>query len=156
MKAYVSCKQALLHNLNPHDMFAANWKGYSPFYPPWLEPPQHNLDDATLQRYQELGEKWSQVWMNRKNDALSLYNHVTCNGAVFVTSDGHFLKRRAALRQLTLRYFKLDVQADNTLGPCERIVSFTMTTEILSPTNAVRYICQQTDVQLESYQPNKL
>lgn len=73
------------------------------------QPPTPALDALSPERREELSgilTKMADVWMNVKNDALGLYNHVTHavhttvpEKAVFVTSDKNFKKYSNVLKR---------------------------------------------------------
>lgn len=142
-------------NVGLQDMRDANWDRHAD---PWVPAPPHQLTNITIQELRALWEALEEEWGNAKNDALAFYNHVTWGGAVFVTSDNHFLgqKRRAALRQLTLHVNVRERQEDGNLHQHQRTLTFTTGSEILRPFDAVAYLCEQTGVHLENYRIRKL
>lgn len=84
-----------------------------PYIPPSPQAPQQYptpLLDALMQDEWEelcnLYEKLSRNWMNKKNDALGLYNHFTNavhttypDQSIFVTNDNHFHNKIEAIRR---------------------------------------------------------
>jgi hypothetical protein len=136
------------HEIAFQDMLAANWDRYTRLSP-WVAAPPHQLDAATVRHLRSLWEQWSQDWMNKKNDALALYNHVTWGGAVFVTSDNDILKRRAQLRRLVLQVNVLEEGPDGYFELRPHEVTFCMPSEILRPFDAVAYLREKTRSNLD-------
>src|SRR6266700_1608445 len=89
----------------------------SPYIPPSPQAPQQYptpLLDTLMQDEREelsnLYEKLIRKWMNKKNDALGLYNHLTNavhttypDQSIFVTCDKHFLNKMKAIRRCGFR-----------------------------------------------------
>jgi hypothetical protein len=132
-------------NITVKDIQAANWDDHAALYP-WVPAPQHQLDDATIQNLRILWQRLDGRWNNAKNDALAFYNHITWNGAVFVTNDKHFLrqKRREALRRLSLHVNVLKRGDNDNRHQHERTLTFMTNSEILRPVDAVAYLCEKT------------
>jgi hypothetical protein len=98
-----------------------------PYIPSSPQAPQQYptlLLDALMQDEREeltnLYEKLSRNWMNKKNDALGLYNHLTNlvhttypDQSIFVTCDKHFLNKIAAIRRCGFR--------GEILGPADAV-----------------------------------
>lgn len=88
-----------------------------PYIPSSSQDPQQYptpLLEALMQDEREelvnLYEKLSRNWMNKKNDALGLYNHLTNavhttypDQSIFVTCDRHFLNKIAKIRRCGFR-----------------------------------------------------
>ena len=89
----------------------------SPYIPSSPQAPQQYptplLDVLMRDEREELSnlyEKLIRNWMNKKNDALGLYNHLTNavhttypDQSIFVTCDRHFLNKVAAIRRCGFR-----------------------------------------------------
>jgi hypothetical protein len=89
----------------------------SPYIPSSPQAPQQYptpfLDRLKQEEREELSklyEKFLRNWMNKKNDALGLYNHLTNavhttypDQSIFVTCDNHFLKKTEAIRRCGYR-----------------------------------------------------
>jgi len=127
----VGIKREALIELDSQDMYIP----YSPQAPAQLPTPALDaLEESERKEVQDLYERLRRRWMNKKNDALGFYNHLTQAAhtthpeyAVFVTNDGNFRKQTKlkALRHLGFRG------------------------EILPPAEAVAYICKVTGTSLE-------
>lgn len=99
----------------------------SPYIPSSPQAPQQYptpLFDALRQderrELSNLYQKLSRNWMNKKNDALGLYNHLTNavhttypDQSIFVTCDKHFLNKIEAIRRCGFR--------GEILGPAEAV-----------------------------------
>ena len=84
-----------------------------PYIPQSPQAPQQRptpaLDTLEQEDYEELSDIYLKLhwnWMNKKNDALGLYNHLTNavhttypDQSIFVTCDRHFLNKIAAIRR---------------------------------------------------------
>ncbi len=103
----VDTKREALIELNRQDLYIPYFWPQAPAQLP--TPALDALGQREREEVRDLYKRLHRRWMNAKNDALGLYNHLTQAAhathpeqAVFVTNDRNFLRRTklAALREL--------------------------------------------------------
>lgn len=119
------------------------------------DPPSLFSLRAYLEQENEEQKKLGRRWMNRKNDALSIYAFGTWSGPddVFVTRDDIILKKRVKLQEpyvITVPTL-VRIPEDETGGNLEeRVITMTFNNviqgHIMSPQEAVEYLRQQLDL----------
>jgi len=96
------------------ELDALRWGMYIPPTPQSpSKRPTPTLDTLSMeeqQKLQDLLKRWNKNWMNKKNDSLGFYNHMSQSwhtphpeNAVFVTTDKNFRKKTEALRKFGFR-----------------------------------------------------
>lgn len=137
-RSIVETKQVALVELDAQKYYIP----FSPQAPMQLPTPAlDSLSQIEREEIRDLSQRLHRTWMNRKNDALGLYNHLThaaqtthWEQSVFVTNDVNFRKpsKLKALRQCGFRG------------------------EILPPAEAVDFICKVTGISLSLIESEKL
>lgn len=101
---------------------------------PFLVPSPSVLDGLSIGRREELATilaKMNDDWMNKKNDALGLYNHLTHalhtsvpQHAVFVTSDKNFKKYHKVFKKTIWEVLQSRGFPGHILEPKEAVTYF--------------------------------